>query len=62
VAIVTEPFDETVRAVAEANGLPAYPFLLVPHPIASAGDDDLRRRAELAAPRLVALLTERSGG
>jgi hypothetical protein len=60
VALVTEPFDETVRAVAEANGLPEYPFLLVPHPIASDGEDELRRKAEAAAPRLVALLTQRT--
>jgi alkanesulfonate monooxygenase SsuD/methylene tetrahydromethanopterin reductase-like flavin-dependent oxidoreductase (luciferase family) len=61
VAIVTEPFEETVRAVAEANGLPGYPFVLVPHPIASDGDDELRRKAELAALKLVPLLTERRG-
>jgi hypothetical protein len=48
-----------VRAVAEANGLPGYPFVLVPHPIASDGEDALRRKAELVAPRLAALLTER---
>jgi hypothetical protein len=50
-----------VRAVAEANGLPGYPFVLVPHPIASDGDDELRRKAELAALKLVPLLTERRG-
>ncbi|HEY6003231.1 MAG TPA: hypothetical protein VIV57_10165 [Anaeromyxobacter sp.] len=60
-AIVTDPFEETVRAVAEANGLPAYPFVLVPHPIANDGDDELRRKAELAALKLVPLLTERPG-
>jgi alkanesulfonate monooxygenase SsuD/methylene tetrahydromethanopterin reductase-like flavin-dependent oxidoreductase (luciferase family) len=59
VAIVTDQFEETVRAVAEANGLPGYPFLLVPHPIASDSDGDLRRKAELAVLKLVPLLTER---
>ncbi len=58
-AIVTEPFEETVRAVAEAYGLPAYPFVLVPHPIANAADDELRRRAELVAEKLGPLLVER---
>ena len=60
-AIVTEPFAETARAVAEANGLPGYPVLLVPHPIASDGDEELRRKAEAAAPRVASLLTERKG-
>jgi hypothetical protein len=43
--------------VAEANGLPGYPFALVAHPIADNGDAALRRKAELAVGRLVALLT-----
>ncbi|HET7826464.1 MAG TPA: hypothetical protein VFK90_14105 [Anaeromyxobacter sp.] len=51
-----------MRAVAEANGLPGYPFVLVPHPIASDGDEASRRKAELVAPKVAALLTERAVG
>jgi hypothetical protein len=43
--------------VAEANGLPGYPFVLVPHPIADNTDAELRDKAELAVRRLVPLLT-----
>jgi hypothetical protein len=57
VAIITDRFEETARAVAEANGLPAYRFALVPHPIADNDDAALREKAELAVRRLIPLLT-----
>jgi hypothetical protein len=57
VAIITDRFEETARAVAQANGLPGYPFALVAHPIADNGDAALREKAELAVGRLVPLLT-----
>jgi hypothetical protein len=57
VAIITDRFEETARAVAQANGLPGYPFALVAHPIADNGDAVLREKAELAVGRLVPLLT-----
>ena len=56
-AIITDRFEETARAVAEANGLPGYPFALVGHPIADNGDAALREKAEVAIRRLVPLLT-----
>jgi hypothetical protein len=57
VAIITDRFEETARAVAEANGLPDYSFVLIAHPIADNGDAELRDKAELAVRRLVPLLT-----
>jgi hypothetical protein len=57
VAIITDRFEETARAVAESNGLPGYPFALVAHPIADNDDAALRDKAELAVRRLVPLLT-----
>jgi hypothetical protein len=59
VAVITDRFEASARAMAEANGLPDYPFAVIPHPIAGIGDDDLRARAEAAVRRLVPLLTER---
>ena len=38
IAIVTTPFRNTGRAMAESWGKPGYPFLDMPHPIADAGD------------------------
>ena len=59
VAIMTDRFEQTARSVAELNGLPDYPFVVIAHPIASDSDDDLRKKAEEAVRRLVPLLIER---
>jgi hypothetical protein len=45
--------------VAELNGLPGYPFAVVPHPIADDDDAQLAVKAEAVAARVVALLTRR---
>jgi hypothetical protein len=59
VAIMTDRFEPSARAVAELNGLPDYPFAVVSHPIANDGDEELRRKAEGVVARIAALLTER---
>ncbi len=45
--------------MAEANGLPDYPFAVIAHPIAGNGDEELRDKAERAVDLLVPLLTRR---
>jgi len=59
VAVITDRFEASARAIAEANGLPEYPFAVIRHPIAGNDDDELRDKAELAVQLLVPLLTER---
>ena len=59
VAVITERFAQTARGVAELNGLPDYPFVVIGHPIANDRDEDLRAKAEAAVARLVTLLIER---
>jgi hypothetical protein len=59
VAVMTDRFEPTARAVAELNGLPDYPYVVIPHPIANNSDDELRAKAEAAIERVVALLTQR---
>ena len=56
VAVVTEPFIPTAKAMAELNGMPGYPFVVVPHPIGSLDEAALRERAELVLERIEALL------
>ena len=56
VAIVTEPFVRTAHAVAEMNGMPGYPFVVVPHPFGSLDDAAVRARADAALARIEALL------
>ena len=59
VAVITERFERSVRVVAQVNGLPDYPFVVVGHPIANDSDEALRAKAEQAVERIVALLTAR---
>ena len=59
VAVMTDRFVPSARAVAELNGLPDYPFVVIGHPIANDGDEELRSKAEVVVTRIAALLTER---
>ena len=59
VAVMTDRFVPTARAVAELNGVPDYPYVVIEHPIANNSDDELRAKAEAVIGRIVALLTER---
>lgn len=57
--ICTEPFVVTGKAMARARGRADYPFAVIPHPIGSATDAELRARAAAALPQIVKLLTSR---
>ena len=48
-----------MKVVAQVNGMPDYPFIVVPHPIADKNDAALAAMADAAAPRLLELLTKR---
>ena len=56
VAIVTEPFCDTGRAMAAAWGRADYPFLATPHPIANLSDAELDARADRLGEAVIALL------
>ena len=57
---MTDRFERSVQVVAQINGLPGYPFAVIPHPVANDDDGALRRKAESVAGRIVQLLTERA--
>jgi hypothetical protein len=57
-AIITDVFDATGRAMAQAWGLPNYKYLSVPHPIANLTADELDQRARDVVPQIVQLLLE----
>lgn len=59
--VCTEPFIATGRAMARARGKGDYAFAVIPHPIGSASDDEMRGRAEAALPLVEELLTGRAG-
>ena len=53
---MTDRFTETARLMAEVCGLPGYAFVVVPHPISSDDDTQLRVKAEAAVAQCVAIL------
>jgi hypothetical protein len=61
VAVVTEPFVSTGRALATLNGMPDYPFVIVPHPFGSLAAAEVQARADLALARIEQLLLEGEG-
>lgn len=56
VPIITEPFIPTAIALSELQGRAGHCFVAVPHPITSLDHDELRQRAQLAAPQIEAIL------
>lgn len=57
-SIVTDVFEETGRAMAQAWGIPNYKFLSMPHPIANLTDEELDQRTREIVPQIVQLLLE----
>ena len=57
-SIVTDVFEGTGRAMAQAWGVPQYKFLELPHPIANLTDAELDQRAREIAPEIVKLLLQ----
>jgi hypothetical protein len=57
-SIITDVFEATGRAMAQAWGLPNYKFLSMPHPIANLTDAELDQRAREIVPQVVQLLLE----
>ena len=60
IALITEPFRQTGRAMAATWGLPGFKFLEVPHPIAILDEEETDDRAEDLVPQVIDLL--RPGG
>ena len=58
VAVVTEPFARTAAVLAELNGLPDYPFVVVPHPFGSLDEAAARARADAALAPIERLLLD----
>jgi len=55
-AVMTERFVSAAELMARVLGMPGYPFVIIPHPVSSAGDDDLRAMAGMATAEVRRLL------
>ena len=42
---MTERFVSAAELMARVLGMPGYPFVVIPHPVSSASDTDLRAAA-----------------
>ena len=51
--ICTEPFITRAVAMSKIGGIPDYPFVVVPHPLGSLNQEELRKVAEKAAEDVV---------
>jgi hypothetical protein len=56
-AVGTEPFADEALEQARVLGMPEYRMVLIPHPVQLLTPEQLREQADLAYPRIVALLT-----
>jgi hypothetical protein len=61
IAIVTGPFVETGEAMAASWGIPDYPFLSVPHPIANLTDEEINERVDAVLEQVISLLKDVQG-
>ena len=54
---MTDAFVSAAELMAEVLGMPGYPFVVIEHPISSAGGGELAARAVRVADEVVARLT-----
>ena len=52
ITICTDMFVQTSEVMARVKGFASYPFLIVPHPIGNLQPEELRDRAQHAAPEV----------
>ena len=54
---ITDAFEKYARGLAQMQGMPALPEIVIPHPIASRPDDELREKVRRVYPQVLAALT-----
>jgi hypothetical protein len=54
--VMTTRFVSAAELMARVLGFPGYAFAVIPHPISSAGDDELRAMAAVAMEQARRLL------
>ena len=56
VSITSDSFAMSGRAMAEVQGFPGFPFVMVQHPVASLDTEHIRGRADQAVPDVLRIL------
>jgi hypothetical protein len=62
VVVATEPFISSGKAMAVSHGIPDYPFVVIPHPIAATETEKLHRWAEQILDPVVSIWLEGKTG
>ncbi len=57
---MTDRFVRSAQVVAQVNGLPDYPFVVIDHPVANNDDEVLRAKAQIAVRQIVPILLQRT--
>jgi len=58
VAVASSEFGEAAQSQRRALGMNGANYVLVPHPIQDATDDEMRAKAAEALPQIIAALTQ----
>ncbi len=58
VAIASSEFEQAAQAQRRALGMDSARYVLVPHPIQDATDDEMRAKAADAVAQIIAALTQ----
>jgi hypothetical protein len=54
-AVTTQPFISSGKAMAVSHGIPDYPFVVIPHPIAATETSKLHSWADNAVDQVVSI-------
>jgi len=58
VAVASSEFGEAAQSQRRALGMNGANYVLVPHPVQDATDDEMRAKAADALPQIIAALTQ----
>jgi len=58
VVVATEPFISSGKAMAVSHGIPDYPFVVIPHPIAATETEKLHIWAEKIVDQVASIWLE----
>jgi hypothetical protein len=59
VVLCTAPFIPTAKSMARIQGIPDYPFVVLPHPVGSLKPEQVIERARAALPAVIEILLGR---
>jgi hypothetical protein len=62
VVVATEPFISSGKAMAVSHGIPDYPFVVIPHPIAATETEKLHSWAEQIVDQVTSIWLEGKTG